>query len=75
MPQLVVHVRKEGAERPQPAYAVWVSETTVSVRPFEPEWDEAAGRVEAMLRSRTFGASCGGLLSGRAQSSRTEEQH
>ncbi len=69
MPQLVVHIRKEGAERPQPAYAVWVSETTVSVRPFEPEWDEAAGRIEAMLRSRT----CSVPASARAQASAFEE--
>jgi len=51
MTQLVVHVRKEGAERAQPAYAVWVSDTEASVRAFGPEWEEAAGDLEAMLKS------------------------
>ena len=41
MPQLVVHVRKDGAERPEPAYAVWVSDTGASVRAFGPDWEAA----------------------------------
>ena len=51
MPQLVVHVRKDGAERPEPAYAVWVSDTGASVRAFGPDWEAAAARVEAKLKS------------------------
>ncbi len=59
MPRLVVHIRKEGAERPEPAYAIWVSDDIVSVRAFAPEWEEAAGRAEATLRCRTLGDSHG----------------
>lgn len=51
MPQLVVHIRKEGAPRPEPAYAVWVSDTNTAVRAYGPEWEPAAARVEAGLRS------------------------
>ena len=69
MPQLVVHIRKEGAVRPQPAYAVWFSDTAVSVRPFAPEWEEAAGQVEAMLRSRGLGQGHGAFASAEARPS------
>jgi hypothetical protein len=51
MPQLVVHVRKDGAERPEPAYTVWVSDTDASVRAFGPDWEPVAARVERHLKS------------------------
>jgi len=51
MPQLVVHERKDGAERPEPAYAVWVTDTDASVRAFTPEWVTTAARVEKHLKS------------------------
>jgi hypothetical protein len=51
MPQLVVHVKKDGSERPEPAYAVWVSDTDASVRAFGPEWEPTAARVERHLKS------------------------
>jgi hypothetical protein len=51
MAQLVVHIRKEGAKRPQPAYAIWVSDTGASVRAFGPEWEESANRLAVVLKS------------------------
>ena len=51
MTQLVVHVKREGAERPEPAYAVWVSDKGRAVRALSPDWEAAAARVEARLRS------------------------
>ena len=55
MAQLVVHIRKEGAARTEPAYAVFVSDKIVSVQPFGPQWQEAANSMQAMLSSRCPG--------------------
>jgi hypothetical protein len=55
MPQLVVHIRKDGEQQVRPAYAVWVSGSTTAVRAFGPEWEEQARNVEMGLRSSRLG--------------------
>ncbi len=57
MPQLVVHIRRDGEEQTRPAYAVWVSDTVTSVRAFGPEWEQAAKSLETALQSGRKG--CG----------------
>ena len=74
MPHLVVHIRKEGADHPQPAYAIWVSDTTASVRAFAPEWEEAASKVEEMLKSRAVSHGRGKVASAGALASALEEE-
>jgi hypothetical protein len=59
MPQLVVHVKKDGSERPEPAYAVWVSDTDASVRAFGPEWEPTAARRSRYWQVQT--RPCGSL--------------
>jgi len=55
MAQFVVHIKKEGAPRTEPAYAVWVSDKLVSVRPFGPQWRKAANGLECILSSHYGG--------------------
>ncbi len=74
MPQLVVHIRRENADRPEPAYAVWMSDAAVSVRAFGPQWEEAASKVEAALKSYATACSRGRLASSSARASALEEQ-